>query len=217
MIVFIPIKENSQRVKGKNFRLLGEVPLYKHCLLKLKKYDVFVDTDSDDIYTSISNDNDLKHVTCFKRDSVLLGDNVSVCDLIINFIKQFKIEQKTICQIHVTSPFITTHTLDSAHKLIGLGHDSIISCNVYQNRLWRKEDYGYCPVNHNPLKLEQTQDLPIFYEENSLFYIFDSTQFLKTNSRVGDNPFFYTCSFPENVDIDTEDDWKLVESIKEFL
>ena len=29
---FIPIKENSQRVKGKNLRKLGNKPLYRHIL-----------------------------------------------------------------------------------------------------------------------------------------------------------------------------------------
>ena len=92
-------------------------------------------------------------------------------------------------------------------------YDSIAACNVYQNRLWRKESYGYIPVNHNPLKLEQTQDLSIFYEENSLFYMFNSDMFLKTNSRIGSNPYFWPCNYPENVDIDTENDWKLVETL----
>ena len=92
-------------------------------------------------------------------------------------------------------------------------HDSVVSCNKYQNRLWRKEKYGYAPINHNPLKLEQTQDLPIFYEENSLFYIFNTQYFLNTGSRVGLDPYFYVCNYPENIDIDTEDDWKLVKSL----
>ena len=92
-------------------------------------------------------------------------------------------------------------------------HDSVVACNKYQNRLWRKEKYGYAPINHNPLKLEQTQDLPVFYEENSLFYIFNTQYFLNTGSRVGLDPYFYICNYPENIDIDTEDDWKLVKSL----
>jgi N-acylneuraminate cytidylyltransferase len=47
--VFIPIKENSQRVPRKNFRLLNGIPLYKNILSKLKDFQVFVDTDSNEI------------------------------------------------------------------------------------------------------------------------------------------------------------------------
>ena len=214
MIIFIPIKENSQRVPGKNFReLLGEA-LYVRCLLKLEKFKVFVDTDSENIIKDIKNDSRLSHVTAYMRDPDLIGHEISVCKLIERFIDNHCIAGEDICQVHVTSPFLSTETLEKAIILMK-EYDSVVSCNSYQNRLWRKENYGYCPVNHNPMNLEQTQDLPVFYEENSLFYIFNSEHFLKTLSRIGLNPFFYVCSFPENLDIDTEDDWSLIKSLSE--
>ena len=43
--------------------------------------------------------------------------------------------------------------------------------------------------------------------------MFDAENFLKTSNRIGKNPFFYDVSFPENIDIDTETDWKLVEEL----
>ena len=54
---FIPIKENSKRVKGKNLRNLGNKPLYRHILDKCTKVfnNVFVDTDSDLIKTYCNN------------------------------------------------------------------------------------------------------------------------------------------------------------------
>ena len=214
MIIFIPIKENSQRVPGKNFRNLQGENLYKRCLLKLTDFKVFVDTDSKKIISEIQSDPRLDHVTVYLRDPDLIGHEVSVCKLIERFIEKHCILGEDICQIHVTSPFLKSETLEGAMKMMK-EHDSVVSCNSYQNRLWRKESYGYCPVNHNPMKLEQTQDLPVFYEENSLFYIFNSASFLKTLSRIGSKPFFYMCNFPENLDIDTEDDWNLVKSILE--
>lgn len=215
MIIYIPIKEKSQRVPGKNFRLLDGVPLYKRCLNKFKNYEVFVDTDSIQVISEIQKDPNLDNVTPFHRPDNLIGHDISVCDLINNFIVKQNIKNRTICQVHVTSPFLKTKTLDSAHSTLKQGYDSVVACNKYQNRLWRKETYGYAPINHNPLRLEQTQDLPIYFEENSLFYMFNSDYFLKTNCRIGLNPFFYVCNFPENLDIDVEDDWKLVKKISE--
>jgi len=209
----VPIKEQSQRVPGKNFRKINGISLYKNLLYKLNNIKVFVDTDSQVIIDEIKKDKKLKNIIPYKRKEIFLGHEVSVCDLIENFIKEKNIENKSICQLHVTSPFIETSTLMSAYNKINEGFDSVVSCNSYQNRLWRKEKYGYCPVNHNPLKLEQTQDLSVYYEENSLFYIFNSDLFLKTKSRVGLNPYFFINNFPENIDIDTEDDWRLVEAI----
>ena len=213
MIIFIPIKEKSQRVPGKNFRKINGVELYKNLLYKLSNHQVFIDTDSDLIIDDIKNDKNLKNVCTYKRKEQLIGHEVSVCDLIENFIIEKSMHDKLICQIHVTSPFIKEKTLKDAFSKFASGYDSVVSCNIYQNRLWRKEEYGYCPINHNPLRLEQTQDLPEYYEENSLFYMFQANKFLKTKSRIGNNPFFYACNFPENIDIDTEDDWNIVKTI----
>ena len=44
--IFIPIKEHSERVPNKNFRLFGDKPLYQHTIDKLSDFNVFVDTDS---------------------------------------------------------------------------------------------------------------------------------------------------------------------------
>tara|TARA_R110002020_G_scaffold314075_1_gene529353 strand:+ start:856 stop:1503 length:648 start_codon:yes stop_codon:yes gene_type:complete len=209
--IFIPIKENSQRVPRKNFRLINEAPLYKHVLYKLTDFEVYVDTDSHKIVEGIATDSKLQNVTVYEREKNLIGDEVSVCDLIDNFIRSQKIQDEHICQLHVTSPFVTTQMLKGAFDKLKEGYDSIVSCNKIQSRLWREETYGFAPINHNPIKLEQTQDLPTYYEENSIFYIFDVEQFLKTKMRVGFNPFFYTVDFPHNIDIDTEDDWELVE------
>ena len=213
MSIFIPIKEQSQRVPNKNFRILGEMPLYERCLLKLKDHKVFVDTDSDILIDNIKSNPLLAHVTAYSRREDLRGHDVSVCDLIENFIVNFKLTNEVICQLHVTSPFLTELTINKAISLMKEGYDSVVACNLYQNRLWRREQYGYCPINHNPCKLEQTQDLPVYYEENSLFYIFNSDDFLKTKLRIGTNPHFYPCSFPENLDIDNEDDWNLCDTL----
>jgi len=205
VIVFIPIKHNSQRVPRKNFRLFNGVPLYKHTLLKYSNEKVFVDTDSDEIFDGIKSDIRLSNVEVYRRDQSLIGDTVSVCDLIKNFILKYDIKQP-IAQIHVTSPFLLASTVKSCYNIIN-EYDSVASCNVLQVRLWRKEEYGFCPVNHNPAKLEQTQDLPEYYEENSAFYIFKPEVLIRTGNRIGQNPFFYELKDPENLDIDTEEDW----------
>ena len=228
MKFFIPIKNESQRVPGKNFRQLGVLPLYKHTLYKLKDYIVFVDTDSDELIDDIRTDSNLKHVVTLKRPEYLCGNEVSVNKLINNFVQgQWRgcnesatviDSNDVICQIHVTSPFLRVETLEKAYQFFqDTDCDSVVSCNLINSRLWRKEQYGYCPVNHNPLKLEQTQSLPTLYEENSAFYMFKKHVFTTIQNRVGKNPSFYKVDHPENFDIDTEDNWKECLKINETL
>ena len=208
MIVFIPIKKNSQRVPRKNFRLFKDAPLYKHVLRKYKNHKVYVDTDSQEIIDECKTDPTLNHVTAYKRLRELCGHKTSVCDLIVNFIDKYDIVEP-IAQIHVTSPFLESEKVEKAHELL-LHHDSVVSCNRHNSRFWRRESYGFCPVNHNPLKLEQTQDLPDLFEENSCFYIFKPSVIKNLGNRIGLNPFFYEIEYPENIDIDTESDWDVV-------
>jgi CMP-N-acetylneuraminic acid synthetase len=206
MKLFIPIKHISQRVPRKNFRDFNNEPLYKHTLLKFCKYDIFVDTDSEEIKQNIAEDIRLKNIQVIERKESLKGHNISVCLLIEDFIMNYKINEP-IVQLHVTSPFLRVQTIEHAYKLMA-DHDSVVSCNTYHSRFWRKERYGFCPVNHNPVDMQQTQDLPKIYEENSAFYIFAPKSFLSTGSRVGKKPFFYEIQEPENIDIDNESDWQ---------
>ena len=66
MKIFIPIKHNSQRVPGKNYKEFRGEPLYKHTLLKYRKHEVFVDTDSNEIMKGISADSRLQNVKVYR-------------------------------------------------------------------------------------------------------------------------------------------------------
>ena len=72
MKIFIPIKENSQRVPGKNFRPINGVPLYKHALYKLSDFEVYIDTDSREILDEVIADPRLQNVTAYKRKKSLV-------------------------------------------------------------------------------------------------------------------------------------------------
>ena len=87
MKIFVPIKENSQRVKNKNFREINSETLYERLIQKFSNYEIYIDTDSERVFQeTLVYDN----VTPYYRDKNLIGDEVSVCDLISNFIKKKK-------------------------------------------------------------------------------------------------------------------------------
>ena len=101
-------------------------------------------------------------VHSYSRPHHLRGDEVSVVNLIKNFSEKSELnDDDWICQIHVTSPFLKIEHLESLREEIkDCKYDSIFSVDVIQNRFWRDEEYGLAPINHNPMILEQTQDLP---------------------------------------------------------
>lgn len=211
MIVYIPIKENSQRVPRKNFREFKGKPLWEHTVDKLKDFRVVIDTDSQEIIDGCKNK---KWVTTYLRPENLRGDKVSVVDLIRNYFQDFP-KETWILQLHVTSPFITEKTINQLKELTKSSHDSFFSVDKIQNRFWREESYGLVPINHNPMKLEQTQDLPPYFMENSCFYLFKRSV-LDFGNRIGKNPKQIEIGFPENLDIDTEQDWEIVKLLENY-
>ena len=84
---FIPIKENSQRVKGKNQRELGDKPLYRHILDKCTNIfnNVFVDTDSNNIKSYCR----LNNIGVIDRIPELLKDSANGNDLLEYWIKKY--------------------------------------------------------------------------------------------------------------------------------
>ena len=101
MKIYIPIKENSQRVPNKNFRDFGGLPLWESTINKLTDFDVIVDTDSKEI---IDKCWEKSWVTAYERPEELRGDKVSVVDLVKNYFFRYPTDE-WICQVHVTSPF----------------------------------------------------------------------------------------------------------------
>lgn len=212
MIIYIPIKENSQRVPQKNFREFQGKPLWEHTIDKLKDFQVVVDTDSETIIDACQ---DKEWVTTFLRPEELRGDKVSVVDLIKNYFQDFPSDW-WILQLHVTSPFLKVETIEKLRDKVSKQKiDSAFSVDKIQNRFWRDETYGLVPINHNPMKLEQTQDLPPYYMENSCFYLFKRSV-LDYGTRIGKKPLQIEIEFPENLDIDTEKDWEIVKLLENY-
>ena len=229
--VFIPIKEKSQRVPGKNFRLFeDDEPLWLRAVRKYQQFaSVHVNTDSKEILDVIGQMSKIPNpVIGIKRIKKFLGHKVAVTDILRDFVDRVCSCNDIVVQVHVTSPFLTIETLDKAVSLINKqtdetgqycaqDFDSCVGCNIIHSRLWRKENYGFCPVNHNPMKLEQTQDLPSLYEENSACYVFNAAVMMIHANRIGVRPTFLEVPFPENLDIDTEENWNFCRLVAENL
>ena len=228
--IFIPIKEHSERVPRKNFRDFGGKPLYQYVISKYIDYDskghkiewdkfyndmeLWVDTDSDEIKNWV-NAECPDNFHAYSRPKQLVGDDVSVNLLIGNFVYHHCNNDDVIVQTHVTSPFLNPLTICRVSRLRDLSIDSTASANVINSRLWRRENYGWCPINHNPMKMEKTQDLPAVYEENSAFYAFTVDSFKKNGKRIGESHRFVEVSFPHNLDIDTEKDFEMALALRE--
>lgn len=214
--LFIPVKHESQRIPGKNFRPILGKPLWVRCVHRFEEYfTLYINTDSPDIIKEVEEDKKFGwRVHARRRENYLCGHDVSVNKLINHFVSSelMVLSDDIVVQIHVTSPFLTPETVMRAVSYIkDEGYDSVVGCNVLQSRLWREEgELGLVPVNHDPRYLHPTQHLPPFYEENSALYAFRVSAFETCRNRICFKPKFMPIGFPENVDVDTEENWQMV-------
>ena len=211
MKFFIIIKGKSERLSNKNFLDLGGIPVYKHLLNELKTEDVYIDTDSDTIFNECKL---LSKVTCYKRDTKHIGleNNIEfavspVLLMIENFLNTYvQDENEVIITPHVTSPYITLKTMLDASKKLS-EYDTVCACTEHKEFTYFKGE----PVNFDSNVVSKTQDLEPVVMGNGAFFIFTKKEFMKNKNRTSENNYFYPITFPESIEIDTLNDFRLAE------
>lgn len=219
-VALLPMKANSQRVKGKNFRPLHGKPLFRWILDSLLAIDeidcVVINTDA----RHILEENGLvesDRVQIRDRKAELIGDAVSMNLILADDIAN--VPADTYLMTHTTNPMLSAKTIGDAlgkyQAAVAAGTaDSLFTVNKIQTRFYRADS---SPVNHDPDNLIQTQDLEPWYEENSNLYIFTAESFAETKARIGKQPMLYEMDKMEAVDIDTPEDWALAEAVAAIL
>lgn len=205
----VPMKGHSERVPGKNLRLLAGKPLFYWIINELVHCDinVYVDTDSDDIATAVKQF--FGGARIIGRPDDLKGDAVSMNRILEYDLTQ--IEGEHFIQTHSTSPLLKAETIrrgiDAYFAELG-DYDSLYSVSEIQARCFTHDGK---PINHNPNELIQTQYLKPVLVENSGFYVFSRDSFTKHKRRIGERPLLFPIAQYEAVDIDNEEDFQVAE------
>jgi len=217
VVALVPMRHESVRVPGKNYRELGGVPLYAHILRELLAVpaiqEIVVDTDSPIITEGLRHQ--FPMVRLIERPTHLRADDIPMNEVLLHDIEV--VPAKYYLQTHSTNPLLKRETIaqsiDTFQKNYP-GKDSLFGVTRYQTRLW---DASGEPVNHDPSVLLRTQDLPPLYEENSCIYIFERESFKQRGNRIGATPILFEINPYEALDIDNEIDFTIVECLVERL
>ncbi len=215
-VALVPIRHHSQRVPGKNYRLLNDRPLFHYILSTLLACQeinrVVVDTDSPPVIEGIT-----KHfpsVTILERPENLREDTVSMNEILAYDTSQ--VSADFYLQTHATNPLLRPETVSRAIQTFQAmvpAYDSLFSVTRLQSRLW--DQLGRA-INHNPAILIQTQDLPPVFEENSCIYIFSRNTLVERRNRLGHRPFMFEIKAAEAWDIDDELDFEVTQFLMQI-
>jgi CMP-N-acetylneuraminic acid synthetase len=220
LIAVLILKAHSARVPRKNFRLLGDRPLFRwvlDTLLSLPELDrVVLDTDARRELEAVGLPA-TPRLELRDRPEALRGDHVTANTLLAALLPQ--VPARRYLMTHVTNPFLSADTIRRAIAAFEAAEargeaDALVSVTTHRARFFRADG---SPLNHDPGALRPTQELEPLYEENSNLYLFTPASFAHTGRRTGARPLLFPTPRHESVDIDEPEDWALAERIASGL
>jgi CMP-N-acetylneuraminic acid synthetase len=216
VVALVPMRHNSVRVPGKNYRVLAGKPLFHHIIQTLQDCPeishVVVDTDSPDVILGLKKF--FPQVIVIDRPEHLRADTIPMNEILMYDTGQ--VAADFYLQTHSTNPLLQAQTISAAiQKLIEQypAYDSLFSVTRVQVRLW--DSLGRA-INHNPAILLRTQDLPPVYEENSCMYLFKRATLEAHRNRLGDRPYLFEIDQSEAWDIDEELDFTVADLLLKY-
>ena len=213
----IPIKHNSTRVPGKNFRIMNNKPLFYYIintLLNVKEItNIIIDTNSPIIFEKVPElfKDHMNKIILYNRPKHLWPGDTPTNDLLLNVINDLKLDSDYYFQTHVTNPLLKSITISKAiNEFIEKkdNYECLFSVKTHHTRFYNKDGQD---MNHNRFHLIPTQDLDPIYEENSCMYIFTKEILEKYKARIGENALLFPMSDIESQDIDWEEDFTITE------
>jgi len=220
VVALLPMKANSERVRGKNFREFNGKPLFRWILETLLAVDqidqVIINTDA----RAILADNglvDTDRIHIRDRKPEICGDFVSMNLVLADDVAN--VPADVYLMTHTTNPLLSVESVRGAlalyQKAVSDGSgDSVFTVNKFQTRFYRADSSA---INHDPNNLIRTQDLEPWFEENSNLYAFSADSFASTNARIGTRPLMYEMGRTESVDIDDQESWYMAEAMSKYL
>ncbi len=211
LAALVPMRHHSQRVPGKNYRLLAGKPLFHHIietLLTVPEIEtIIVDTDSDPVMDGLRRH--FPQVKIIDRPEHLRADDVPMNEILLHDTSQ--VNADFYLQTHSTNPLLQAATIAKGIKEFFADYpkfDSLFSVTRLQTRLYFQDGRA---INHDPAVLIRTQDLPPVYEENSCLYVFTRDNLVRKHHRIGNRPLMFEVDAAEAWDIDEELDFEIAD------
>tara|TARA_B100001248_G_scaffold130767_1_gene98068 strand:- start:307 stop:975 length:669 start_codon:yes stop_codon:yes gene_type:complete len=204
----VPVRKGSVRVKNKNIR-----KFHRSSLLEIKLKQIRSNFPNNPLLLSSDCNESLikgKKYGCIidKRSKKYCSSSIPMRE-VYSYLAS-KIDTKYICYLNVTSPLLKDKSLMEAIKIFIQNYPkykSLASVSIIKEYLWYKNK----AINYDPLNHPKSQNLPDYFSVNFGVNII-STKVMRDEKLLVKKGFLpYRLTFPENIDIDTEDDFFLAE------
>tara|TARA_Y100000591_G_C21830881_1_gene699519 strand:+ start:1116 stop:1784 length:669 start_codon:yes stop_codon:yes gene_type:complete len=210
LVAVVTVRKGSQRVKNKNLKPFSKKNLLTHKILTLKKIkeldEIIINTNSNE---AIRIAKKLK-VGFFKRDEYYASSNCTNSEFWSNIAKNTN--SRYIMFTHCTNPLVKEKTY---REFIGVfkkyknKFDSFNTVSEVKEFLFMKNK----PINFNPKKSPNSQNLPDIVKLNFAINILLTEQMFKTKTLIGRKPYFFKLNQIEGYDINTPLEFSFAEHL----
>lgn len=211
---FIPIKANSERVPGKNFRVLNGKKLYEYICEHVRIANIF-----DDIYVDTNSEEIADYAKSMKfhvidRKPELAKNTANGNDLLVYHYETFP-DYDYYFQLFATAPYLQPDSIKACFN-------TLISSEEYDSCFTATENHGFywlngMPMNYRPGILPRSQDMAAVIEESTGLYGICKDSLQRYRCRIGKKPYIHTISKFEAIDINTEEDLKIAEFVGKVI
>ena len=211
---FIPIKAHSERVSGKNIRILNGKKLYQYIcenVIKANVFDdVYIDTNSEEVADYAKKEG----FYVIPRKPELAKNSANGNDLLVYHYALYP-EYDYYFQLFATAPYLQPESIRECYIRLteGSEFDSCFTATENHGFYW----YADCPVNYRPGILPRSQDMLPVIEETTGLYGISRESLDKYRCRIGRKPYIHIVSKFEAVDINTEEDFKIAEHVGKVI
>ena len=221
-IAIIPARSGSKGLKNKNVKMLCGKPLLAYTIEAAVQSQIFdkvhVSTDSiryKEIAQSYGAD------VPFLRGEELSSDRASIWDAVRFVLEKYKACGElfdTITLLQPTSPLRTAEDIVDAYAFFQRKEANMISsvCEMEHSPLWSNilpEDLSMENFEDEKLAFLPRQQLPSYYRENGAIYMLKTAHLFSQGNIYKDKCYAYIMKRSHSVDIDTELDFLVAESI----
>lgn len=209
MIILIPIRSGSKRIKHKNiFKINQKKRLFEYTLDLINKLNLkditYISTDSNFVINYCKKNK----FNFIKRPKKFATSVSPIEETVIHLQKKLKFNNiETILLLQVTSPLrsvLSTKKFISMSQNLLKKYDTIISVTESKKDIWFwNKNYGQRFLKNEPRNQLIRKSI---FEEDGLFYLFKFKNLIKKKSILGSKIFLYKSKENETLDINDKKD-----------
>lgn len=219
-ISIIPARGGSKGILSKNITKLNGHPLIYYSInssIQSKINRTIVSTDD----KKIADYAEKYGAEVIMRPKLLATDKAKIEPTMIHVLNSLDKNEgyipDTIILLQNTSPLRNSTHIDQALSLFkNKKFDSVFSAFISHYLLWKKEKRRITPVNYNPIKRQNRQNMSGYVIENGAIYITKNTSFRKTKCRISGNMGIYLMPEETSVQIDRYSDIIIAEQFLKY-